>query len=386
MYSESQMSMTSDASELETSSRRKVSRRAAFLVPSDRLGGAERVVKTLATCAANSGLYDHVDVFVLCWSRTDSFSSLLSSTAVRLHYTEAKSELGGVVKMARFLMKHRFSLVVSSSTHINAFVSICRRLGLLRADRVVARESTVIFDRSFGWGGVIFRALYRLYGGQDMIVCQTERMRESLDRNTKNRFHDKLVTLPNPIDFDRIRAPDLNTRENVFDGLGCLRIVWCGRLSSVKSPDLAIRTLAKIRESGVNEARLVMIGDGPARASLESLASDLGISEYVTFMGHVLNPCPTMAVCQLGLLTSKTEGFPNVVLEMLGSGVRKIVTTNCAGGLDEIPGVVVVDSAEPSDLAYMLTSKHEPPSEITVEQFLRKRSPEIFFARVAGNI
>jgi glycosyltransferase involved in cell wall biosynthesis len=58
-----------------------------------------------------------------------------------------------------------------------------------------------------------------------------------------------------------------------------------------------------------------------------------------------------MAACQYGLVTSANEGFPNVVIEMMACGLRKIVVTPCAGDLDQMPGVTVTRTFDEGEIA-----------------------------------
>ena len=350
------------------------------------MGGAERVVYTVAKEAAYSGLYDQIDIFVLCWSRTGTLDDLERHGNLTLHYTEAVNERGGVWPMIRFMACQHFSLVFSSSTHINALASFLRRLGCFRTDRLVARESTVIFDRNFGLRGCLFRALYWLYGAQDLIICQTDRMRQSLDFHTKGRFRPLLLTLPNPIDFDRIEE---GRTAPVPKGIQVIpakrtKIVWCGRLSPVKAPERAIDVLLRLHSVGETHMHLVVIGGGPLLNVLKEKVRTSGLSKHVTFMGNYANPCEIMSRCEIGLVTSDTEGFPNVILEMLASGVRRIVTTNCAGGLDELPATVVVENGPTSsyDLAAALGQEYLGESLKTVLPFLEKHSPNSFLSRI----
>ena len=90
-----------------------------------------------------------------------------------------------------------------------------------------------------------------------------------------------------------------------------------------------------------------------------------------------------MAACDLGLLTSDVEGYPNVIPEMLACGVRRVVTTNCAGGLDALPGVVVCDDASPATLAHALLSAAEAQATpVDLKDVLAARRPEQFFQRL----
>ncbi|WP_127091179.1 glycosyltransferase [Aquabacter cavernae] len=350
---------------------------ALFLMPSDRMGGAERMVHMMAREAALSGRFARVEVFVLCWSRTGTLDDLEALGNVTLHYTLAANEGGGLLPLLWCLVRKRYAFVFSSSTHLNALCSLMRRLGALRVVRLVARESTTIFDRNFGRRGALIRMLYKLYGAQDLIVCQTERMRASLDFHTQGRFREKLATLPNPIDMERIEA---GRRMAPPDAIGTMpadriKIAWCGRLEPVKSPERAIATLQALHAAGETGMHLVMIGEGSLREALEAQARALGIAGHVTFAGFHPLPSAILAQCELGLLTSDREGFPNVILEMLASGIKRVVTTDCAGELDAIPGLAVVPltGALTDALADALCEARDCEREPDIIPFLGRR-------------
>lgn len=353
--------------------------RAAFLLPSDRLGGSERVTKILIRAAIESDRFERIDVFFLCWNRTGTFDDLLASRIVKLHYTGANSGVGGLWSAVKFLAGRRFAFVFSSSLHLNALASFMRRIRVLRTNRLVARESTTIFDREFGWRGVFLRHLYFYYGKQDMIVCQTERMKRSLEENLGGRLNGLLVTLRNPIDLSRAQKQSLHAGAAGDE----LRIVWCGRLDRVKAPELALHIVAELRRR-MRPVRLIVIGDGPGLESLQSLSSDLGIAEQVQFKGRVANPCQLMSSCHIGLITSYTEGFPNVVLEMLASGVRRILSTNCAGELASVPNVEVVNSRDPGAFVDCIEGHASCASAQEVMRFLEECSPKQFFSKIAA--
>ena len=62
---------------------------------------------------------------------------------------------------------------------------------------------------------------------------------------------------------------------------------------------------------------------------------ELGLSEQVTLKGLVDNPYPYMAQADLFVLSSRFEGFPNVVLEAVACGTP-VVAFECPGGINEI--------------------------------------------------
>jgi glycosyltransferase involved in cell wall biosynthesis len=350
------------------------------------MGGAERVTRTIAREAARSGNFDRVDCFVLCWSRTGTLDALEDEGNVHLHYTLASSERGGILALLGFLRRWRYDLVFSSHTHMNALCSLTRGIGLLRTRRLISRESTTMFERKFKRAGPIFRAMYRLYGNQDLIICQTDRMRQSLDKNTAGRFRRLLRTLPNPIDIERVEAGRQMDVPPALSQLGSDRtlIGWCGRLSDVKNPLGALDVLRSLHDTGREDMHMVMIGDGPMSAESQAYATSLNLQGHVTFTGYMANPVPALAKCDLGLVTSEIEGFPNVVLEMLAAGIKGIATTNCAGGLDMIPSVHISESGTAQTLAEALTRIATSDQSPLVARFLEERKPAKYLIDAMG--
>lgn len=64
--------------------------------------------------------------------------------------------------------------------------------------------------------------------------------------------------------------------------------VYIGRLVPAKKPDLAILAFAKALPF-LGDSKLIIVGEGPMRAELETLSRDLGVSQRVSFLGHVNN-------------------------------------------------------------------------------------------------
>jgi glycosyltransferase involved in cell wall biosynthesis len=162
------------------------------------------------------------------------------------------------------------------------------------------------------------------------------------------------------------------------------RIVWCGRLSPVKSPLRAIEVVRLLHSSGVKEAHLIVIGDGPLRDDMLSQAINSGLGAFVTFVGQQENPTAAMAGARLGLVTSDVEGFPNVILEMLAAGVGAIVTTDCAGDLNTLPSTFVSPSADAATIAKTAIQALTSEDTCNLGQFLGQRSPASAFRSMMG--
>ena len=107
-------------------------------------------------------------------------------------------------------------------------------------------------------------------------------------------------------------------------------IGWVGRLSAEKGPDVMVRTLARLPA----DVGAVMIGDGPERAALAQLASELGVSARIQWAGSVQRAGECTAAFDAFALSSRTEGTPMVLFEAMAARVPIVATA--VGGVPDI--------------------------------------------------
>jgi glycosyltransferase involved in cell wall biosynthesis len=109
--------------------------------------------------------------------------------------------------------------------------------------------------------------------------------------------------------------------------------VSVGRLVPVKDPRTLLKAFALLRAR--RAARLALVGDGEMRAELGELAAELGIADDVAFVGFQDNPIRFIARAAALVVTSRHEGFGNVIVEALAAGTP-VVSTDCPYGPAEI--------------------------------------------------
>ena len=101
----------------------------------------------------------------------------------------------------------------------------------------------------------------------------------------------------------------------------------------------------------VYQARLVIVGDGPERASLEALAISLGIATCVEFTGYLKSPSIKLTEFDVFALSSDTEQLPIAMLEAMASGMP-VVTTNVGDVAKIIPPAAHELISEANDSAF----------------------------------
>ncbi len=111
-------------------------------------------------------------------------------------------------------------------------------------------------------------------------------------------------------------------------------VLACGRLTPDKNYPLLLRAFANMRNKS---ARLVILGEGPERASIEAEIAKLGLGEGVKMPGYA-DTAPFYAGASCFVITSDREAFGLVVVEALAAGLP--VVTTPSGGPPEILGAL----------------------------------------------
>lgn len=123
-------------------------------------------------------------------------------------------------------------------------------------------------------------------------------------------------------------SQDKAQKNNIFG------IVWVGRLSDEKKPNLAIEAFAKLDKAFRKHASLTMVGDGLLGPKLLKLSKNLNIQDNINFVGYKQNAQDYIDRANCLLITSEMEGLPLVIIEAVHSNTP--VVASRVGGIPEL--------------------------------------------------
>ena len=191
---------------------------------------------------------------------------------------------------------------------------------------------------------------------------------------------------PDP-DFSRV---DFRRQAGLADQ--SLVLLTVGRLSAEKDQALFLQAAALLRQLDPNfPFQLLILGDGPERGALQTLAVSLNIEPLIIFAGQQDNTAPYYAAADIFVLSSRTEGSPNVLLEAMDAGLAIVATA--VGGVPEVvrheESALLIPAADPVALAQaILRLSREPELRARLvaagKKLVDQNSPQQYFQRVAG--
>jgi glycosyltransferase involved in cell wall biosynthesis len=189
------------------------------------------------------------------------------------------------------------------------------------------------------------------------VVIQTEQLRPW---TRQWLAAERVKVIPNPV------APTVSGTMNLADLFQHSEkvIVAMGRLDACKGFDLLIDAFSMAAPTRDNWA-LLILGGGEERESLARQVDALGLSGKVLLPGEVANPAGLLRQCEIFVLSSRYEGFPNALCEAMASGLPPI-SFDCKYGPSEIitdgENGILVPSGDVKALSAALMKMMDDPS------------------------
>jgi len=346
--------------------------RLTLVIYSLSAGGAERVMSTMANYWAGKGW--PVTLMTFEDGRQAPFYNLHPAIILRPLGIAGKSSnvIQGLKNNFRRFFALRRAIQSSAPEAVVSFMSRTNVLVLLATlglnFPVIISERGVPSSRSIG--SVWERLRRRVYGRSSCLVVQSQEVLKYFSEEPKLCAR----VIPNPV-------VAINGHESGSTGNGLRKtervLMSMGRLLDIKGYDLLLQAFSGIAPNHPDWS-LVIWGEGPQRASLEKLRDDLKLQERVEFPGLTKVPHEKMKHADLFILSSRHEGFPNVICEALATGLP-VISFDCPCGPKEIirqniDGILV----PPEDTKALAAAMDRLMGDDEERNRLAKRGPEVF--------
>lgn len=291
-----------------------------FILPDLETGGAERIVTTIANHLSR----DRFEPKILLLRKQGGYLDFLKKDIeiIDLNIERIRNSLKPILSQ---IYRRKPDIVFSGFGEVNAYLSLF--IKLFPKIKFIARETNVVSEHVTRKEIKFF---YNFYNNYQQIIAQSDDMMNDLVHNFNIKKH-KITKINNPVDFDFINEKLLiSTKPESFQ-YNYKNVVAIGNLSARKGFDNLLKVFSRLKNEKII---LHILGDGRDRELLNQMKDFLGLKKVV-FHGRQENPYQFLKFADLFILSSRYEGFPNVLLEAGACGTYSLAN-NCRGGINEI--------------------------------------------------
>ena len=362
--------------------------RLAVLLPNLRGGGAEIAAVRLAEGFIGRGC----EVEFVLLRRVGEWLGQVpaEATVVDLGIERFRSAFCPVVQ---YIRSRRPGAILASMWPLTSLAVCARQLARASARVVIADHTDYLGGQPLSVGRRLSLSITMRYSypKADAVVAVSRGVAQAVTQLSGLPM-EEIGVIYNPVRFPTVAD------EAPFVGgpawqSQAVRLIAIGALKDEKQYPVLFRALARVRERV--DARLLVLGEGPARRELEGLRSSLGLDAAIEMLGFIANPYPYLRRADLQVLSSNREGLPTVLIEALACGTP-IVSTDCRSGPREIleggrygrlvpvgdsealAAGILASLAEPHDREALIRRSHDFSIEKAADAYLKLLLPESF--------
>lgn len=303
-----------------------------IFLPSLGGGGAEKNAVILANFLSERYLVE----IVCCYKAEETKSRDALNENVRLRFLGKTKVAYALYDIYKLIKAEKPKAVITTVAYFSLLFSTIIPF-LPSSIKYLCRETNIpdVYGKQKGiaykWlSSIIYRLFYRNY---NVIVCQSDDMLTSIQHATKLPAS-ALIKINNPaLASNNIDEVISSFPDNILVKPRSYFIA-VGRLTHQKGFDLLIEeyNASSLKDDGVS---LLIAGSGPEESSLKTRVKELGLEQYIHLIGYRKDIDILITHARGFILSSRFEGFPNVVLEALTLGCP-VLARDCPGGLREL--------------------------------------------------
>ena len=317
-------------------------------IPSFHQGGSERQAVSLTSALVRDGSFD---VFAATLNKKGVLLEEFERTCIPeipefpLTSFYNADFVRQVRRCAAFLRDNEIDVVHTHDFYTNIFGMAAATLAETPMKIASKRETSAMRTR----GQELIERF--AFGRADGIVANSAAVRDFLVK--RGIASAKIEVIHNGIDPERFSGGTGN-RENLCRIFGLPvddEIKFVTMVANLRHPVKNVPMLlraARVVVETCPEAHFVVAGEGELERQLRQLATELGVSDSVHFIGRCTDVPALLAISYACVLTSFAEGFSNSILEYMAAG-RPVVATDVGGAAEAIVDGVTGYLVDPYD-------------------------------------
>jgi L-malate glycosyltransferase len=341
-------------------------------------GGSERQVLELMDFARASGHHVELGIFRgTAWLTSDQTQCRIRNLGLgRLASVKTASKL---LRFGAEMRRDGFDVVITMFWEANLLVPpLARICGVPCAVGCRRNLNYWMSDQV-----AVLQQISNIFATRLLANC--EAVKEVVAKRESTAV-DKIDVLYNGIDVDRFRR-DADVRQATRESLGlALHEVVVGNSSTfrpIKGVDIFVEAAAIVARQNA-DCRFLLVGDGPERSHIEAQIANHELGDRFSLVGSQVDVGPFLSAMDIAILSSRSEGFSNSLLEYMAASLPTIAT-DVGGNKEAIGGAgIIVSPDDPQQLAEaILLLANDAVKRHRLAVLARTRAVEMFSRPVA---
>lgn len=305
-------------------------RKFIICIPSLRMGGAAKIALNLSEQYLEEGI--EVTIILTDGNSNDpDFSALPDGLKIiklpRINIHHFIRPFINAFLLLKHFRKIKPTAILAVRHDATVIAALAWKLNG-RKGRFVIRDINPI-TKTLNRNGIMVAMIKSAYRSATAVIANSDDVASAL-RDKHWLPAERIHKIDNPVLTKSFyKKAQMEVSDAWLDGSSSPLIITIGRLDKMKDQATLIKAFALVRKQTV--ARLMLIGDGPERPNLRKLVKELELEDSVRLPGAMQNPYPYLKRAAVFVLSSKYEGFGNVLVEALSLG-KKVVSSACTGG------------------------------------------------------
>lgn len=304
-------------------------------------GGAENVI----TIISNNLIKTRNNVLLALANKKGEYVSFLNKKVKIINFNKSRT-VYCFFQLMFLIIKYKPDILFSTIINSNLISILLKQILFFLKFKVIIRESNHLSKKLNNkiFANNILRILSkRFYKKSDFIISPTKIILNDLKKNffvPKN----KILEMSNPVEIAEIKRL---SKIKLVEKIPKNYLISIGRLTYQKNYEFLINAFYHFQKK-VKNCDLLILGQGPDKDMIINNINKLGINKKVKLLGYKKNPFNYLKKAKLLVLTSRWEGYPNVLVQGMVLN-KKIIASECYGSSKAVLGSngTIVKSKDP---------------------------------------
>lgn len=302
----------------------------AILVPSLGGGGAERVASLIGNYYYDKG--HKVYFFLGNYGLRKRYNVKGEIIHCDINFSVKDNDVidlfRSVKKIRKLKKKYKIDVAISFMEEFN-FINVLSR----RKEIVIIRVCQILSDFPDIMKSIFLNrhVLGFLYNKADKVIVMSDYAINDMHKNFGVKLC-KMRKIPNPV------LCNIQSSNSEVWQYGNKTVICVSRFDDEKQQNVAIKAFTLVAKKD-KEAQMILLGEGKKRKKIQKMIDKSGVGNRIHLLGFQKDVYFFLKHSRVFLMTSRTEGFPNAMLEAMSVGVP-VISVASTGGVPEIIGDV----------------------------------------------